>query len=91
MKFHISYECTEIITELKQDIAEFGADEPAWGVLVERQVKVPFQDKYLTANVLVNYLLGEQPPTEDELEGGTAYLSTLGELLPLFEEENKII
>lgn len=91
MNFHISYECTEIITEIKQDIAEFGADEPAWGVLIERQVKVPFQDKPLRANVLVNYLMGEQPPTEDELEGGTAHLSTLGELLLVFEDENKII
>lgn len=87
----ISYECSDVIEELKQDIAEFGADEPAWGVIVKRKIKKPFLDEYIDAEFLVNYLIGKKPPTAEEMEHSRAELSTLGKLLELFEEENRII
>lgn len=86
----ISYECGEIITELKRDIIEFGADEPAYGIWETRKVKVPFQDRYVETNLLVNYLTGDEDPEGYYNPGEVAILSTLGELLPIFEEENRI-
>ncbi len=86
----ISYECTEIIEELKQDIAEFGADHPAWAVILPKEIRIPFTDKTKTVYIMVNYLSGETPPSSKELMGGQAQLSTLGELLPIFEEQNRI-
>ena len=87
----ISYECSEIIEELKKDVAEFGENATAYGVFVKRKVKIPFANESKDIELLVNYLLGEQPPTPDEIEGGRAELSTLGKLLKIFEAENKII
>lgn len=88
----ISYDCEEIIAELKTDIAEFGENEKAWGVIIKRKVKLPFTKIEKEVEILSNYLIGEEePPTEEELEGGRAELSTLGELLKIFEEENKIV
>lgn len=89
MKF--SYECSDLIEEIRQDIIEFGKDEPAWGIVVERKIKLPFTEKTETVSVLVNYLLGDEPPTAEELEGGQAELSTLGELLRLLEKQNRIL
>ena len=87
----LSYECTQIIEELKSDIAEFGENAPAYGVYKETDVKIPFLDGTVKHEFLVNYLLGEDAPTVDEAEGGRVEMSTLGKLLELFEEENKIL
>lgn len=87
----ISYECEEIIEELKADIAEFGEKEKCYGVYVKRSVKIPFTAKTQEVEILVNYLLGDKKPTARELEGGRAELSTLGDLLVIFEKQNKII
>lgn len=81
MKRRVSYECEEVIEDLKRDIAEFGPEEPAWGVWVNRS----------GYRLLVNYLIGKKKPTQQERENGEAVLSTLGELLQLFEQENQII
>ena len=86
----ISYECSEIIEELLEDIAEFGRNEPAYGVWKEMEVKVPFADKYIKHNILVNYLLGDEDPKDFYNPGEVAIMSTLGELLPIFQEQNEI-
>lgn len=91
MNMKISFDCEDVIEELKEDISEFGENEKAYGVIVEYEVKIPFSDKTKKVEILVNYLLGEDVPSNEELEGGRAELSTLGELLKIFEEENRII
>ncbi len=87
----VSFECSEIIEELKADIEEFGGDALAYGVWEEKEYKIPFTDKYSTVNLLVDYLIGPEVPTKEDLQGGTAILSDfLNTLLKIFEEENKI-
>lgn len=78
----LSYECDELIEEVKQDIAEFGAEDKAYAVFKEIQ----------GATFLVNYLLDEETaPTSEELEGGYAQLMTLGEILNFLEKQNQIL
>lgn len=78
----LSYECEELIEELKKDIAEFGATDKAYAIFKEIQ----------GATFLVNYLLDEETvPTLEELEGGYAQLMTLGEILDFLEKQNQII
>lgn len=86
----VSYECSEIIEDLKADIEEFGGDTPAYGVWEDRKYKIPFSDKYGTVNLLVDYLIGDELPAKEDLQGGTAILSNLNTLLKIFEEENRI-
>lgn len=59
MDFKISYDSGELISECKEDIEEFGRDYPAFAV---------FQT-YKSHSLLVNYLIGSEPPTVAELEG----------------------
>lgn len=86
----ISYECSDIIEELIEDIAEFGPHEPAYGIWKEMKVKVPFSDTHVKHNFLVNYLVGDDDPKDFYNPGEVAILSTLGELLPIFREQNEI-
>ncbi len=86
----VSFECSEIIEELKADIEEFGGDAQAYGIWEDRKYKIPFSDKYGTINLLVDYLIGPEVPTKEDLQGGTAILSDLNTLLKIFEEENRI-
>ncbi len=86
----VSFECSEIIEELKADIEEFGGDAPAYGVWENRKYKIPFSNKYDTVNLLVDYLIGPEIPTKEDLQGGTAILSDLNTLLKIFEEENRV-
>lgn len=90
-KMRVSYECSEIIEELKSDIAEFGGNAPAYGLWQVKKFKVPFSEEYSTVNLLVNYLLGDDAPQSRELKDCTAILSDLKTLLKIFEEENRII
>lgn len=77
----ISYECDELIQEIKKDIAEFGVTDKAYAVFKEIQ----------GATFLVNYLLDEETaPTSEELEGGYAQLMTLGEILNFLEKQNNL-
>lgn len=78
----ISYECDELIQEIKKDISEFGATDKAYAVFKKIQ----------GATFLVNYLLDEETaPTSEELEDGYAQLMTLGEILNFLEKQNQII
>lgn len=78
----ISYECEELIREVKQDIVEFGVNNKAYAVFKEIQ----------GTEFLVNYLSDEEiVPTPQELEGGYAQLMTLGEILDFLEKQNAII
>lgn len=78
----LSYECDELIQEIKKDISEFGATDKAYAVFKEIQ----------GATFLVNYLLDEETtPTSEELEGGYAQLMTLQEILDFLEKQNQII
>lgn len=90
MEFRISYECSDVIEDLKADIAEFGAAAPAFGIWEEKTVRLPFSEKTVTQRLLTDYLLGDFPPDDLE-EGELAILSTLGNLLPIFERENEIL
>lgn len=90
--FRASYECSELIEEIKDDIAEFGSLTPAYGVWKEFDVKVPFADEWRKKNFCVNYLMGDEPPRSKEvLPGEVAIKSTLGKLLAIFEEQNRTL
>ena len=80
MNFKVSYECSELIEEIKEDIQEFGANTSAYAVWKKRLVKVPFLDKHTHVDILTDYLIGSEPP-EDLVDGEVAVLSTLGEIV----------
>lgn len=90
MDFKVSYECSELIEEIKEDIAEFGKEAPAYSVWEKELVKVPFLDKSDHVDILVDYLLGSEPP-KDLFDGEVAVLSTLGEIYEKLIEQNKIV
>lgn len=82
----ISYECSELIAEVQEDIAEFGPDT---------KVMVWFR-RYpeYNAKFAVNYdfITDDDPITGDEVgENETLNVLTLGELLKILQEQNKIV
>lgn len=90
----ISYDCEDLIEEIKSDITEFGADASAWAIWKKVKYKIPFQSATAEADILINYLLDEDggmPPSEEEMEGGRAVLLTLAKILEILEEQNSII
>lgn len=82
---NISYESSELIEELKQDILEFGEDHPC--ILVYK--------KYKGKKIYTNYdfIVPEKPfNPKEELQKGEKYVkSTLKEALELFEKQNRVI
>lgn len=81
----ISYESSDLIDELKQDVEEFGSNHKC--ILVYKTVGSNI--------VFTNYdfITKEKPfDPKTELESGEKYInSTLGEALQLFEDQNRII
>jgi hypothetical protein len=83
-KENISYECSELIEELKQDIAEFGSSKivAVWCKEIQGTTVYTNYD-YITEN---------QPIDESELEQGE-YLKemTMGALLTALEAQNAML
>lgn len=80
----ISYDCEELIAELKADIAEFGADE---------EVNVWCRE-YEGVTLYTNYdfIAEENTVKKEELKNGeTLTVMKMGELLKLLEQENSIL
>ena len=82
-KIRISYECTELIEELKADILEFGGD-----MLVDAVVR-----DYSGAEVYVDYNLIDNHPATDLvlLPNERIVKMTASALLVVFEEQNQVI
>ena len=81
---HHSYECMEMIADVKQDIIEFGDDCEVYAV--KRKGKhgtAWYIDYYYELNNLVEDQAG--------LNGDTLVKTTLGELLPALIKQNDII
>lgn len=82
---NISYECFELITELKQDIAEFGGDT----------VVAVWCKDYKGVIIYINYdFIDEKnfPIEETELEDGDFIKQmTMSALLVVLEKQNEII
>lgn len=86
----ISYECSDLIEEIKEDIEEFGADYPAFAIWEKKLVRVPFTDRECEVNILVDYELGEDEPDklfDDEI----ALLSTLQAIHDILVEQDRPI
>ena len=83
-KENISYECSELIEELKQDIAEFGSSKivAVWCKEIQGIIVYTNYD-YITENQAID---------ESELESGE-YLKemTMGALLTALEAQNTIL
>lgn len=80
----IGFECSELINELKEDIAEFGDNE---------EIAVWCKD-YDGATIYTNYdfINPESPIEPSELKNDEYIkLMTMGELLPLLEKQNSIL
>ena len=80
----IGFECSELINELKEDIAEFGDNE---------EIAVWCKD-YDGATIYTNYdfINPESPIEPSELKNDEYIkLMTMGELLPLLEKQSSII
>ena len=80
----IGFECTELINELKEDIAEFGNNE---------RIAVWCKD-YKGTTIYRNYdfINPESPIEPSELKKGEYIkIMTMGELLPLLDKQNSII
>ena len=80
----ISYECAELIKELKQDIEEFGGDT----------IVVVWCMEFDGITLYTNYdfIEEEEPIMENELRDGEFFEQmTMTALLILLEEQNKVI
>lgn len=82
-KIRISYECTELIEELKNDILEFGGD-----MIVEAVVR-----DYSGSEVYVDYNLIDNHPATDLvlLPNERTIKMTASALLVVFEEQNQVL
>lgn len=80
----ISYECSDLIEELNQDIEEFGGDR-----IVAVWCK-EFEGVIIYTNY--DFIIDEEPITEEELEEGEFLKSmTMTALLLLLEKQNEIL
>lgn len=80
----ISYECSDLIEELKSDIAEFGGDKIV-AVWCKDNSGVTIYTNY-------DFIEEEQPIIESELQGDE-YIQkmTMSALLVLLEKQNEIL
>lgn len=80
----ISYECSELIAELKEDIAEFGGD-----TIVAVWCK---DNSGVTIYTNYDFIDDEDPITESEIEDDE-YIQkmSMSALLLLFEKQNEIL
>lgn len=79
----ISYDCQELIEELKQDITEFGSDMLVDVVTEEREGVTLYKDyNFIDDDVETDFILNEN----EKLQRMTA-----SALLVLYEKENKIL
>lgn len=81
---NISFECSALIDELKQDIAIMGED----------RVVAVWCKPYGNVTLYTNYdfIDDENPITEQELKDGEHIVNmTIGALLPLLEKQNAIL
>ena len=82
----ISYECSELIEEVQEDIAEFGSDTK---VMVWFRRYPEYNTKFV---VNYDFITEDDPITGDEVgENETLNILTLGELLEILQEQNEII
>lgn len=82
--FKISYECSELIEELKQDITEFGGD----------RIVIVWCKDYEGVIIYTNYdfIDKDYPINESELEDGEFLKQmTMSALLTVLEKQNEII
>ena len=78
----ISYDCQELIEELKQDITEFGSDMLVDVVTEEREGVTLYKDyNFIDDDVETDFMLNKN----EKLQRMTA-----SALLVLYEKENKI-
>lgn len=80
----ISFECSELINELKEDISEFGDNE---------EIAVWCKD-YGGVTIYTNYdFINPESPIEPSELKKDEYIKimTMGKLLPLLEKQNSII
>lgn len=80
----ISYECSELISELKQDIAEFGGDK----------VVAAWCKEYEGVVIYTNYdfVESEMPLNKSEIKDGEFIKKmTMSALLVILEKQNKVI
>lgn len=63
---------------------------PAYAVWKKKLVKVPFLDKSDHVDVLIDYLIGNEPPT-NLFDGEVAVLSTLEKIYDALIKQNKIV
>ena len=79
----ISYDCQELIEELKQDITEFGSEMLVDVVTEEREGVTLYKDyNFIDDDVETDFILNEN----EKLQRMTA-----SALLVLYEKENKIL
>lgn len=79
-KIRISYECTELIEELKEDIREFGGD-----LLIEA-----VERDYSGVPVYVDYFIDDFKET-DLLPNESTVRMTATALLTILEEQNQVL
>lgn len=80
----ISYDCEELIAELKADIAEFGEDEKV-NVWCREHEGVTLYTNY-------DFIAEESTVKKEELKNGeTLTVMKMGVLLKLLEQENSIL
>lgn len=79
-KIRISYECTELIEELKEDIREFGGD-----LLIEA-----VERDYSGVPVYVDYFIDDFKET-DLLPNERTVRMTATALLKILEEQNQVL
>ena len=85
----ISYECSGLISELKNDIAEFGEDTLIYVWVKEDKDGIALFTNY-------DFIDDEMPITADELKtmkdrGEHIEVMTMGILLPILVQQNEVV
>lgn len=83
MSMKVSYDCEELIEELKEDIEEFGEDEEMYA----------FFEVICGHTFLTNYdfITEEEQLRPEEVSEATVQIMKAKDILKILEEQNKII
>lgn len=79
---NVSFECSDLIKELKRDILEFGADDTV-AVWCKKSYGVEIYTNY-------DFIKPENVKEHELAEGEYLKSMTMGELLALMEQQNEV-
>ena len=87
----ISYECSNIIKELKYDLEKYGEDFKIQVLKKKRKAKSPFQDNEIVLDIYEDYLLDKDDVLEEEKKEYQIEEMSIAEALAVFIAQDTIL